>query len=987
MALFARGRRGLALVAALVVTLVVTPEAVAQAWAVEGERDPSAFDCDHLYYSNFRSGMEFVNGPDGTPTIANTVITKRVGSGLPDYWSASMALGRDPDSGDVTAFYANYTGSDRRLYKHVSGTNSVTDEIAGGRQRLLPAGADWGGLAADPDRGALYGAQNGGAPKLFRMDLATGTTDVWTRGDNLTSVPPDDPVFTGGSIVPDMFVDESGGAYYGIAHGGASYIYRLDPATGTTRQAVRVTGPASGNGFNNYGMAYAHNAIYLGAYWGALYRVDPATGESVQVAGGNVQDNQVGRVQPEPGGSWPITDLAACWVAPDLTRKVEVAKTADRQDARPGDKVTYTVTVRNTGTGPATGVPLTDDLSGVLDDAAYNDDAAVTGSDARPAFDGRRLTWTGDVAAGAIVTITYSVTVGTPPAGDKNLRNSVTVPDSGCAGGCVTDVPVAVLRLKKVADPAEPKPGGKTTYTITATNDGKAAWRGATITDDLTGVVDDAAYGGDVAASTGTAAYDPATRKITWTGDVAAGASVTITFSATAGSPPAGDKRLVNVVVGPNGSNCPEGSTAADCRTDQPIKGLVIHKAAEPATARPGDTVGYAITVRNVGGVAYSGAAVTDDLTGVLDDADYGDDASATAGRVSFEAGAKKLTWTGDVGVDQTVTINFTVKVKSPPAGDSSLKNVVTGPDDSTCPAASPCGTETPVGAITVRKVADKAEAVAGDRVTYTVTVTNTGGSDYPGASFTDDLTGVLDDASWDDRVTAERGVAAFDAGTRRLTWTGDVAAGAAVLVTYSVTVGSPPAGDKVLRNAVEGAGCRTPALFTRVGADAACGAETPIRSLTIGKSASPGPAVAPGDVVQYEFTVHNTGAVPYDEAVVTDDLSDVGDDARYNGDAAADSGLLALSGTTLRWRGRLAPGESVAVTYSVRVHDDATGTLRNVVVSPNPGATCDPCRTTTAVRSELAATGPVTTGLLPLAPMLLGLGAVLVIATRRRVG
>ncbi|MFD9064278.1 hypothetical protein ACFVZ3_22445, partial [Kitasatospora purpeofusca] len=70
--------------------------ALAQSWTVEGQNIPSAFDCDHLYYSNFRSGMEFANDASGAATVRNTVISKRVGSGLPDYWSTDMAMGRGP---------------------------------------------------------------------------------------------------------------------------------------------------------------------------------------------------------------------------------------------------------------------------------------------------------------------------------------------------------------------------------------------------------------------------------------------------------------------------------------------------------------------------------------------------------------------------------------------------------------------------------------------------------------------------------------------------------------------------------------------------------------------------------------------------------------------------------------------------------------------------------------------------------------------------
>ncbi len=55
---------------------------------------------------------------------------------------------------------------------------------------------------------------------------------------------------------------------------------------------------------------------------------------------------------------------------------------------------------------------------------------------------------------------------------------------------------------------------------------------------------------------------------------------------------------------------------------------LTITKTASTTTATPGSTVSYTITVTNTGQVPYTGASVTDPLTGVLDDAAYNGNAS-----------------------------------------------------------------------------------------------------------------------------------------------------------------------------------------------------------------------------------------------------------------------------------------------------------------------------------------------------------------------
>ncbi|MFI6643911.1 isopeptide-forming domain-containing fimbrial protein [Streptomyces sp. NPDC050504] len=942
--------------------LIGAGEAAAQSWTVEGESNPSAFDCDHLYYSNYRSGMQYANDANGRATIQNTVISKRnpTANGLPDYWSTNMALGKDPDTGKPAAFYSSYTTSNLKLYKHVSGTNTVTDEIAGGQPRNLPSGTNWGGTTADPNRGMLYGAQNGSTPKLFRMDLATGATTVWERGsstDPLTPVPADDAVFNGGTLVPDMFADQNGGIYYGIVHGGQSHIYRLDPATGTTRRAVTVTGPASGNGFNNYGMAWHNDSIYLGYYGGNLYRVDPKTGASTEV-GGLSQNNQVGTVKSESGGSWPITDLASCSIATDLTAQLEVEKTASLATAEPGDTVTYTVTAKNTGNAPLPSSTVTDDLTGVVDDATYNDDARATvgGSSAatQPKYDSgtKKLTWTGGpIAAGATVTLTYSVTVGRPPAGDKVLKNTVTAPDSNCKPDstgpeCSSETPVRSLEIKKKADKSEVKPGDRITYTVTVKNTGGGAYEGAAFTDGLDGVLDDATWDDVVTTTSGTTSYDGNAKTLTWSGDVAKGATVTVTYRVTVGSPPAGDKILRNAVTGPDSSSCPPDSTDPECATVTPVKSLKIKKTAAPENPKPGEKVVYTVTVENTGGGAYEGASFTDDLTDVLDDARWDDDVTASPGTASFSS--PKLTWSGDLAAGAKATVTYTVTVTA--QGDKYLRNAVTG-TDSNCPPGSKdpdCATVVPKPALDIKKTAAPGDPKPGDKVTYTLTLSNSGSAPFNGVTVTDDLAGVLDDATWDDSATASAGTVAY--ARPELTWTGDVAPGATVTVTYTVTVGKPPKGDKILKNAVTGPDGSTCEPDSN---DPDCSTVTPLPALDIKKTAAPTSA-KPGQKVTYTVTVKNTGQADYKGASFSDDLAGVLDDATWDDTVHASTGTASFASPKLTWTGTVAVGTTATVTYVVTVAAPPKGDkiLKNAVTGPD-GSTCPPDSTDPACTTE----------------------------------
>ncbi|MFI5662682.1 DUF6923 family protein [Streptomyces sp. NPDC051684] len=620
---------------------------------------------------------------------------------------------------------------------------------------------------------------------------------------------------------------------------------------------------------------------------------------------------------------------------------LDIAKSADKKDAKPGDKVTYTVTVTNPGKTTHKDVTVSDDLKDVVDDATYNGDAKASAGEV--SYEKPKLTWTGDVPAGSKVTITYTVTAKASDDGNKDLGNTVTgPPDSNCPEGstdpkCASDVPLAALEIVKTPGRAsDVRPGGTVDYTVRIRNVGTADYEGASVGDDLTGVLDDATYNGDAKASAGKVSYEKP--KLTWTGDLKAGATATVTYSVTVNDPVDGDHDLRNTVVGPPGSNCAKDSTDPKCTSDVPIAALKIAKSVDTKDAKPGDKVTYTVTVKNTGKADYEGASVSDDLKDVVDDATYNGDAKASAGQVVYEK--PKLTWTGDLKAGARATVTYSVTVNSPPEGDQNLKNVVTGPPGSHC--ADDCGTETPVAALEFEKTSDAKKPVhPGDKVTYTVTVTNTGKTAYNGATFTDDLTKVIDDASYNGDAKATSGDVAYE--KPELTWKGNVPAGKKVTVTYSVDVFRTPksTGDGTLDNGITG----PPGSNCAKGSDdPKCDTSTgDIPTLTIKKTGTT-TAPKPGGTVDYRVTVTNNSATSaYEGAAFTDDLSGLIDDATYNKDATATSGTVSYEKPKLTWKGDVPAGRTVTLTYSVTVGTPPAGDkkLTNTVVSQVPGTNC----------------------------------------------
>ncbi|MEH1167745.1 putative Ig domain-containing protein [Micromonospora sp. CPCC 205539] len=648
------------------------------------------------------------------------------------------------------------------------------------------------------------------------------------------------------------------------------------------------------------------------------------------------------------------------------TGPLVVVKTSDVSTVAAGGTVRYTISVTNTASVALNGVTINDPLGGVLDDAVYNADATATSGTVT--FVSPTLSWTGNLAAGAAATITYSVTVASPPTGDLVLTNTVTSPTLGtnCGAGsldtrCAATVPVAALTIVKTADRTTATPGDVVSYTIAVTNTGQAAYPAATLTDAMGAALDDAAYNGDAAATTGSVTFS--SPNLTWTGALAAGASATITYTMTVRAPDPGDKVMTNTVSsGSLGSNCPAATNDARCAVTVTVlvPGLVLTNIASTASTTPNSTVGYTVTITNSGQTAYTGISVTTSLAGVLGRATYNNDATTTAGALSYTS--PTLTWSGNLAVGAMVTVTFSVTVGSATTGNPVLTSVVSssavgnncapGSVDSRCTAS----VTILIPGLTLLKTATVPSATPGSVVAYQIVVTNTGQSAYLGASFTDSLAGVLDDAAYNGNATATSGVVSYSSPT--ISWTGDLAIGASATVTYSVTVSDPATGDRSMVNQLvsptPGANCASGS------ADARCSATVPVLLPGLTLTNSPSAATAtPGDIVVYTITIANTGETPYPATTsVTNPLAGVLDDAVYNSDATADSGTVGVTGSVLTWTGALAVGATVTVRFSVTVQNPDTGnraltsTLSSTAVGNNcpPGTPAASCTATVTV-------------------------------------
>jgi uncharacterized repeat protein (TIGR01451 family) len=608
---------------------------------------------------------------------------------------------------------------------------------------------------------------------------------------------------------------------------------------------------------------------------------------------------------------------------------VKSSNPASGATVHPGDRITYTVTVTQQGDAAAVAT-FTDSLAKVTDDATYQGDIAASVGTAT--VTGNAILWNGTIPVGQVAAITYSVIVKDAAAlaadGDYTIGNQVASPGCITAASCATEHEVAAYRVVKTSNPANGsnvQAGSTIDYMITVTQQGAAAYTGASLTDDLAGLLDDATWNGDLAATAGTATYDAAGQKITWNGDMAVGGTVKITYSVTVTGN--GDTHLLNVVTS---DGC---YTAGDCTTEQWTATYTTVKSSDPANGADvqiGDTITYTVTVTQAGLGNVVAQFFRDNLTNVTDDATF-DPATitASAGTATYDATAGRIDWNGNLGPGDVAVITYQVVVTG--AGDTVIGNLVTSPG---CETAADCETTHLTGRYAVAKTSDPVPGSSvqiGDTIRYTVTVRQEGQGPVNQAAFSDNLAAVLDDATWNGDLQASDAGASYGNGV--VDWAGRLAVGDVVTVTYSVTVTG--AGDMRLSNVVTSDGCAF---------GGPCTTDHVTGDYTVAKTSTPAPGadVRVGDTITYTVTVAQRGPGAVTGVSAKDDLTGVLDDATWN-NATADSGTVGRAGNTLTWSGDLAVGQVVSVTYSVTVTGAGDTTLTNTVTPGDARGECVP--------------------------------------------
>ena len=434
------------------------------------------------------------------------------------------------------------------------------------------------------------------------------------------------------------------------------------------------------------------------------------------VDAGSVDNTVTVSGTPVPSGA-VVTATDDLQIATDeRAPSASLVKTADVTDPAPGDVVTYSFEVANTGNVTLTDVRVVDPLPGLSPvdcGAGTNLIATLAPTDAPITCTATYTVTQADVDRGGI-TNTATVT-GTPPPGSPPL----TPVESGTA---VTIARDAGLSLTKSSDGTELVAGTVINYTLSVSNTGNVTLTNVTVTDPLPNLSAIDCDGDNVIATLapgGPPVECTATYLVTQA-DVDAGTLVNT--STVTGTPPSG-------LTPPSASD----STSSPFDPEPALDLIKTASAPDPVTV--GSVIGYSFAVTNTGNVTLSDVTVDDPLSG-LSPIDCGGDGDNVI--ESFAPG-------GPI----TCTATYTVTQADVNNGGVSNTATATGtPPPGSPPLTPPTSTvDVPIDrqpALDLIKSSDRTTAlVAGDVITFEFSVTNTGNVGLTDVTVTDPLPGL----------------------------------------------------------------------------------------------------------------------------------------------------------------------------------------------------------------------------------------------------
>lgn len=415
---------------------------------------------------------------------------------------------------------------------------------------------------------------------------------------------------------------------------------------------------------------------------------------------------------------------------------------------------------------------------------------------------------------------------------------------------------VAGLEVFKVSNVIIVQAGGEILYTVSVFNGGPDAATNVTVTDALP-------VGTSFVSATNGGTFNAGT--VTWVfPTIAAGQTEVLTVRVLVNLGVVEGTILTNKAQAssPNDPASPKTSNNADVTV---LKGIMpilgITKIADKSRVRLGDNITYTISVSNTGNAFATGVNISDVLpTGTtFVSTDRG--GTHSNGTVSWSIGL--------LSPGQTLVIQLVVRVTGSFVGGEVISNIATvvSPSDPATPKNSTPSqviVEEVKPEMAITKKANAPTVFAGELISYTIQVTNSGTAPATNVTVTDQLPTGTFFISADNSVTHNAGL---------VTWTlGTINPGVTRTINLVVQVGLTVPNGTVIINGVS---VQSPSIAAPVLNAPDPDNEVTVVSLpelTVSKLAA-APKVNPGNDITYTITVSNLGTANATNVIVTDVL------------------------------------------------------------------------------------------------------------------
>ncbi len=745
----------------------------------------------------------------------------------------------------------------------------------------------------------------------------SGTSDVDREADlGLTKTKDPDPVLAGNDLTYTIVITNNGPS-------DATNVQVTDtlPA-GVTFGSANTTAGTCGEAAGTVTCDIGNLADGAIATSTIVVNVPASTADSGTIAANSASVTAT-ETDPTPGNDTNDSGTS------DVDREADlgVTKTRDADPVLAGNNLTYTVTVTNNGPSDASNVQISDPLPAGVTFSSANATAGTCGEAA-----GTVTCDIGILANGAIATSTIVVTVpsntsdsATIAANSASVSADETDPtagnDSNSSGTSDVDREVD-LSLSKTRSAAIVAAGGSLTYTIEVTNNGPSDASGVSITDNLPTEV-------TLNSSTG-CTESPAGGEPTCTiGDIAAGATATVTFDVTVGAgvsngtTVSNTASLNNVAETETNNGNDSGSVDFTVNLQADLTITKVDAGQDPAIA--GGNVAYTITVTNGGPSDATGVSVVDTLPAGMTYASSNPDICNAVGQtVTCDI--------GNISNGANASFTLTATIASSVAHNTPLTNSATVSSDQADPST---GDEDVTEQTTINREADlaisktrtPAVVIAGEDITYTIVVTNNGLSDASSVQVTDPLPGGVTFGSANSTV----GTCSEAAGTVTCD-VGDLVNGASATITIVAGVPSDTADTAVI--AANTATVTATETDPTPGDNDNSGGTSDVDrevDLTVSKTADLA-VVGVGATVTYTIAVTNNGSSDASGVTVTDNLPAEVASFTTAGCAEDPAGAPTCS------LGDIAPGATVSYTI-VAVIDGSTSEGTDVTNTASIGA------------------------------------------------